>query len=174
MIFFSRISKFSPRRTRQPRLSNPEGPTTPRRHCSPISDFHRDLLLKVTYAQAGCLWPSSWRCLRHWWQPSGCAHRLRAAAGCLNIQQDKQLLGRSKELLRSSCCRHTLDIFFPMQNEEQNICLHPFPFLLGTLVPTREGVCKANSREVTSFFLYLPVVSLNITLNLCSNILQRH
>lgn len=63
-----------------------------------------------------------------------------------------------------------------MQNGERDVCLHLFlsPFL-GARMSAIEEFCKVNAREVTPPFLCLPAVSLkNLSLNLCSNILQRH
>lgn len=68
--------------------------------------------------------------------------------------------------------------FFPgsckMENRKSAFTLFLSPFL-GTLMPAIEEFCKVNAREVTPPFLCLPAVSLkNLSLNLCSNILQRH
>lgn len=72
---------------------------------------------------------------------------------------------RKEVLLRSSGFRHTLDFSVLAHAKwEQNICLPLFlsPFL-GALMLSMEVVSKASAREVTSSFLYLSVVSLNIS-----------
>lgn len=92
------------------------------------------------------------------------------------IQQGQQLLRRSHELLRSSSSRHTLDFSIFLADGEWRMecvpCLSSLPsFWACWCLPWK--MCARPEPEKWPHFSWASLLSLNLSPNLCSNILQR-
>lgn len=147
---------------------------TPGRHCNPILGFHHNFWLKIACAQAGCLWPFFLKVLQLLvaaiWMCSQIGSSCRMSEYSTGPTAVRKEQGVVNVLWFQT---HPGLLFLPglwkMGNGIFAFSLFLSSFL-GALPPAMEGVNKANARDVISSFLYLPIISLNISLNLCSKI----